>query len=488
MDNQNQDIKKKLLLLPVVIISIVAITMTIGILTIVFSTLDASQVSAVKSQIYTYSILMSLGVIVFFSLFITFLFKKNFISKLNKLQAGIFGFLDYLGGDKEEITYIDDNVGGMSDAINARMKVIEKNISKNQQFINEFIDTVNKVESGKYGYRIKSKPHDKLLNEAYIGINKMLESLELNIGKDLQPILKTLEYYAKEDYTHPIQNPQGNIEISINNLADVIIKMLTQYKENGLIIQDKTQSVKENITTVHNQIGKDVKTNLGQIVNTVEEITKHIKINVENASFMTSYSESVTQSAKDGENLAVKTAEAMSDISNQVENINEAIAIIDKITMQTNILSLNAAVEASTAGDAGKGFAVVAQEVRNLASQTAKASKDIQVIVEKAKEKAQVGNTISSEMIDGYHQLVEEVSKTMELIYSITQSSNIQDENNQKIHDLVLSLDGVVDKSIDNLINAKDFSVSNYEMIQMILKGNEDKKIPITDNKGAIYA
>jgi methyl-accepting chemotaxis protein len=374
----------------------------------------------------------------------------------------------------------------MSDAINKKMKIIEQNISKNQQFINEFIDTVSKVENGEYGNRIKSEPNDKHLYEAYIGINKMLESLESNIGKNLKPILKTLEYYAKEDYTHPIQNPQSNIEISINNLANVVIKMLTQYKENGLIIQNKTQNVQENITIVHEQIGTDVKTNLNQIVNTVEEITKYIKTNVENASFMTSYSESVTSSAKDGENLATKTAEAMSDISNQVENINEAIAIIDKITMQTNILSLNAAVEASTAGEAGKGFAVVAQEVRNLANQTAKASKDIQIIVEKAKEKAEVGNIISAQMIDGYHHLVAEVSKTMELIYSITQSSNIQDKNNQKIHNLVLSLDEIINKSIDNLISAKDSSSSNYKMVQSILKENEDKKIPQT--KGEAYA
>ncbi|RBQ25708.1 methyl-accepting chemotaxis protein, partial [Arcobacter sp. CECT 9188] len=79
---------------------------------------------------------------------------------------------------------------------------------------------------------------------------------------------------------------------------------------------------------------------------------------------------------------------AMDEINTQVNLVNEAISIIDQIAFQTNILSLNAAVEAATAGEAGKGFAVVAQEVRNLAARSAEAAKEIKDIVEKATIKA----------------------------------------------------------------------------------------------------
>ncbi|RXJ95209.1 hypothetical protein CRV02_14640, partial [Arcobacter sp. CECT 8989] len=108
----------------------------------------------------------------------------------------------------------------------------------------------------------------------------------------------------------------------------------------------------------------------------------------------------LTSSVKEGEKLASKTTVAMSEINEQVSEITNAIGIIDQIAFQTNILSLNAAVEAATAGEAGKGFAVVAQEVRNLASRSATAANEIKIIVENATQKANEGKQIASKMID----------------------------------------------------------------------------------------
>jgi methyl-accepting chemotaxis protein len=88
----------------------------------------------------------------------------------------------------------------------------------------------------------------------------------------------------------------------------------------------------------------------------------------------------------------------MDEINSEVQAINEAISFIDQIAFQTNILSLNAAVEAATAGEAGKGFAVVAQEVRNLAGRSAEAANEIKRLVENAATKANQGKNISGEI------------------------------------------------------------------------------------------
>ena len=96
--------------------------------------------------------------------------------------------------------------------------------------------------------------------------------------------------------------------------------------------------------------------------------------------------------------LAKDTTSAMDDIYGFTNKTFEAISKISQIAFQTNILSLNAAVEAATAGEAGKGFAVVAQEVRNLANRSAEVAKEIEGLMEVLRTKVQSGKNIATEM------------------------------------------------------------------------------------------
>ena len=156
---------------------------------------------------------------------------------------------------------------------------------------------------------------------------------------------------------------------------------------------------------------------------------------------MAKYSEQVSLSAKKGQELAKSTTTAMDDITNQVNAINDAIGVIDQIAFQTNILSLNAAVEAATAGEAGKGFAVVAAEVRNLASRSAEAAREIKAIVGNATSKANQGKSISYEMIKGYDELLENITKTTQTIEEIARASKEQQSGITQINDAVTGLD-----------------------------------------------
>jgi methyl-accepting chemotaxis protein len=184
----------------------------------------------------------------------------------------------------------------------------------------------------------------------------------------------------------------------------------------------------------------------------------------------------VTTSASDGQQLAKLTAVSMDEIDTQVTAINEAISVIDQIAFQTNILSLNAAVEAATAGEAGKGFAVVAQEVRNLASRSAEAANEIKAIVEKAKNRADQGKIISDDMIEGYTNLNENIVKTLDLIRDVEKSSKSQQTGIEQINTAMEALDNQTKQNLSLVEKARDVAVQTDEIAKTIVTSANEKE------------
>ncbi|MEW6551532.1 MAG: methyl-accepting chemotaxis protein [Campylobacterota bacterium] len=165
----------------------------------------------------------------------------------------------------------------------------------------------------------------------------------------------------------------------------------------------------------------------------------------------------------------LKILPAMDEITSQVSLINEAISVIDQIAFQTNILSLNAAVEAATAGEAGKGFAVVAGEVRNLASRSAEAAKEIKTLVENATAKANEGKGISNQMINGYEELLNNIAKTTQMIDEIATASKEQESGITQINDAITKLDQQTQQNASIASQTKDIATQTDSIAKNIL-------------------
>jgi methyl-accepting chemotaxis protein len=167
----------------------------------------------------------------------------------------------------------------------------------------------------------------------------------------------------------------------------------------------------------------------------------------------------------------------MDEIALQVSEIYEAITIIDQISFQTNILSLNAAVEAATAGEAGKGFAVVAQEVRNLANKSAEAASQIKALVASATTKANEGKIISDDMKEGYNSLNEHINSTITLIQNVTKASQSQQVRIEQINTNINAIQQHTIKSTKMADNASSIAKETSQLAITIVNDAKEKKV-----------
>jgi len=368
--------------------------------------------------------------------------------KLNKnlhmISEGLKEFFSFLNYEKEKAKEIriesKDEFGEMSRLINENVKEIEEGLTKDKRAVKEALEIVEDVNRGKLTNKIESMPSNPELKELRDNINKMLEGLQKRVGKDLNVIKKVLKSYSEYDFREKVENEYGEIERSINSLGEEISKLLKQSLTVGMQLEGSSKDLISNVNVL-NTSANEAASSLEETAAALEEITSTIVNSSENVAKMSESAQELSQSAKIGQGLANKTTVSMNEINEQTEAIAEAITVIDQIAFQTNILSLNAAVEAATAGEAGKGFAVVAAEVRNLASRSAEAANEIKRIVENATSKANEGKNISTQMIKGYDGLLENISEAIKMIKEIAAASKEQESGITQINDAVTQLD-----------------------------------------------
>jgi len=381
--------------------------------------------------------------IISYLLFLT----KNISSSLTQFKTGLISFFDFLNkkSDNTELININakDEFEQMANIVNKNIQTIKKNYDEDNKLIADASIVVNKVKHGWYSQHIEASTSNPTLVVLKDGINDMIEATKSHISN----INISLEQYSNYNYTKKLEisgiEKGGVFELlinDINKLRDAINSMLRENRENGLTLDSSATTLLTNVEKL-NSSSNDAAVKLEETAAELEVITGNINTSTQKIAQMSKISESVTQSATKGENLASKTTQAMDEINEKVTAINEAITVIDQIAFQTNILSLNAAVEAATAGEAGKGFAVVAQEVRNLASRSAEAAKEIKDLVQDANIKANEGKQISDEMIQGYSGLNKNINETIDLISDISLSSKEQQSSILQINDAINSLD-----------------------------------------------
>ncbi|WP_421717148.1 methyl-accepting chemotaxis protein [Arcobacter arenosus] len=400
--------------------------------------------STVNKNIISSSLII-LVIIILITLLSVYLMNKVIVKPLEEFQKGLLNFFKYINKEQKEINPLtinsEDEIGKMSLLINENIQKTKTIIEQDNKLIDEVKEIVNHVGNGYLDKKINTSTNNESLEELKVLLNDMLENVKKLVGTNINSLSEVLEHYSNKDFTKTIdKTTSGKIGNDILELNKMITELLQDNQEDGLILQQKSNELTSNVRVL-NENANSQAASLEETAASIEEITSNIKQTSQKAQEMLRISSKTQESAHIGKELATKTVNSMEEINNTVMNINEAITVIDQIAFQTNILSLNAAVEAATAGEAGKGFAVVAQEVRNLAARSAEAAKEIKDLVESATIKANEGKEISSTMIEGFGELENNISETSNLIDDVTNAANEQSSGITQISDAVNQLD-----------------------------------------------
>ena len=278
-------------------------------------------------------------------------------------------------------------------------------------------------------------------------INQLIDSVATTVAETVRVVGRAVEGDLTSRMS--VDDKSGDFKAlaaAVNSMIQAMMEVVAGLTKTCRAVQVGAEEISRGNLDLSRRTEEQA-SSLVETTSSMEQMTSRVKNNADSAVQANQLAVAAREHAERGGSVVGTAVAAMSEISAASNKIAEIIGVIDEIAFQTNLLALNAAVEAARAGEQGRGFAVVASEVRNLASRSAVAAKEIKALIQDSVGKVSEGTKLVDESGKVLGEIVTRVKKVTDVMAEIADSSREQASGIEQVNKAVTSMDAMTQQN-----------------------------------------